>query len=128
MAFDTWDHDLSHCENASPECKDGATLDFITKEGPHSTSRMTYMLSGVQENVSLTFSSKAMGGLLQISCNITIIVVDEATSHIHSSCKMFGCLGCICGPCFTSAVVKGTEQGLANMKRISEARNRRKTT
>mmetsp|Transcript_21210 Transcript_21210/g.30358 ORF Transcript_21210/g.30358 Transcript_21210/m.30358 type:complete len:146 (-) Transcript_21210:139-576(-) len=117
MKWETWDPDVLEVKDVSSGCEDGCTCVFAMKDG----NDIPITLSNVKKNESVDFSGGALGGLLSAEGKVLITVVDDATSKIDYSFELKGFLGAIVGVVKKKECVEGTEDGLANMVKLSEA-------
>uniref|UniRef100_A0A7S0PXA3 Polyketide cyclase/dehydrase n=1 Tax=Coccolithus braarudii TaxID=221442 RepID=A0A7S0PXA3_9EUKA len=117
MKWETWDPDVVELANVQGGLVDGGSFDFIMKEGP--VKRVPCKLSNVNEAESLTFSGRAMGGLLTFKGTVELKPKEGTSTTITYTFELGGCVGGLAGN--SKAVVGGVEQGLANMKSLSEA-------
>ena len=132
MRWETWDPDVERLENVETNSHgtglfNGNTFTFVMKTG---TSIPT-TVSDVVENESLVFSGSLLGGLVGFQGRIDMTPTDTTgddggapTTHIKYSFGMNGFLGGVLGWVKSGEVVNGTEQGLANIIKMSEEAER----
>jgi hypothetical protein len=77
-------------------------------------------LSGVKKNESLTFSGTFYGSNIIGTITLTPDNSDKTKTKVDYSFDMDGCLGFIIKTLRSEYVIGGTENGLANMIRLSE--------
>jgi hypothetical protein len=104
--------------DVSGGCEDGTTFTFVMKDGG---TRIPQTLSGVKKNESLTFSGTFYGS--NITGIITLTQVegsDKTKTKVDYSFDINGCVGFVVKTLRSEHVIGGTENGLANMVRLSE--------
>jgi len=99
--------------------ENGTTLVFVMKEGP--VKKVPCKLSDVKENVSLRFSGAVAFELMSFDGLVEISKKDEKISTIKYTFSMGGPLGAMLMVVNPKPAVSGTEGGLANMVKLSEA-------
>ena len=117
MKWETWDPDVNKLENVKGGCTEGATFDYVMKDG----MRAKATLSDVVENRSLTFSGSLMGGLVGFQGILRLIPKDDANTEIEYEFGMKGFLGSIAGYFSKTKIVHGVEEGLRRIVNIAEA-------
>jgi len=117
MKWESWDPDLAEVKDVSGACEDGCKCVFAMKDG----NDIPIELSNVKKNESVDFSGGGLGGLLKAEGKVLISAVDDATSKIDYSFELKGLLGSIVAVIKKKECVEGTEGGLANMVKLSEA-------
>eukprot|EP00542_Grammatophora_oceanica_P019705 CAMPEP_0194047710 /NCGR_PEP_ID=MMETSP0009_2-20130614/25222_1 /TAXON_ID=210454 /ORGANISM="Grammatophora oceanica, Strain CCMP 410" /LENGTH=146 /DNA_ID=CAMNT_0038693395 /DNA_START=9 /DNA_END=449 /DNA_ORIENTATION=+ len=118
MKWESWDVDVDHLDNVSGECVEGTTFNFVMKEGG---TVVPNTLMDVEENKTLTFLGVFAGGLMKNKGVITLTPEGTDKTKIDYSFELQGPLGWIFGKVKSQAVVSGTEEGLANIVKLSEA-------
>lgn len=117
MKWEAWDVDVDHLDNVSGECVEGTTFDFVMKEG---NLVIPNVLINVEENKKLTFVGKFARGLMKNMGTVTLTPEGSNKTKIDYTFELQGPLGWIFGHVKSEAVVGGTEEGLANMVKLSE--------
>lgn len=117
MRWESWDEDVTCLKDVSGPCKDGTTFLFVMKDGYEATT----VLRDVKPNRSLTFSGSMMGGWTKFTGTVRLIPDGPSQTKVDYTFQMTGFLGRIVGFAAKSKVVQGTEHGLKNIIRLSEA-------
>lgn len=117
MKWERWDPDLAEVKDVSGGCENGTKCVFAMKDG----NDIPIELSNVKKNESVDFSGGGLGGLLRAEGKVQITPIDDANSKIDYSFEVKGLIGSIFGIIKKKECVEGTEGGLANMVKLSEA-------
>ena len=124
MKWETWDPDVERLDDVSGPCETGTRCVFVMKQDG---SRIGTELSEVESDRSLTFSGSAAGGLMKFigRIDLTPVVADalerKPSTEIVYSFELQGVFGFLFTMFRRQLVVGGTEKGLENMVRLSEA-------
>mmetsp|Transcript_6748 Transcript_6748/g.8207 ORF Transcript_6748/g.8207 Transcript_6748/m.8207 type:complete len:150 (-) Transcript_6748:226-675(-) len=120
MKWEKWDPDVVEVTNIqNGGFMEGGTFDFVMKEGPVKVIPCT--ISNFQHEKSITFSGSAMGGLLSFSGTIELTPQEnDNETKVYYTFALSGCLGSIVSFANPKPIVAGTENGLANIVRLSE--------
>ncbi len=119
MKFENWDPNMMGLSEVNGPCQDGTSFNFDMKSG---NLKLPTTLSNTVKNQSLTFS----GGLLMNSFKFKGDVVitpqqdDGNKSKIEYTFEVTGALGALANLFINSQNVRGVEDGLANMIKLSE--------
>ena len=122
MKWESWDEDVVRLKDVSGPCKDGTKFLFVMKDGYEATT----VLSNVKQDQRLTFSGSMMGGWTRFKGIIELIPDPDGQKQtkVDYTFEMSGMLGRIVNFVAKSKVVQGTEHGLQNIIRLSEAAER----
>jgi Polyketide cyclase / dehydrase and lipid transport len=120
MKWQDWDVDVKAVEDVQGGgCKEGGTFDFVMKDGE---IRAKTTLSNVMENKSLSYSGGFYGGLVRFQGNFRLEPDGpQKKTQITYTFEMKDMLGAIVGMLKSEMIVQGTEKGLENIVRLSEA-------
>ncbi len=122
MQWEKWDPDVQKLEDVSGDCADGTTLVFVMKDGP--IPKIPVTLSGVKDNECLHYHGGVLRGTINFDASIEISIIDDITSHVKYSFDMNGIFGSLVNWYNPTPVISGVEQGLENIKNLSEAASR----
>jgi Polyketide cyclase / dehydrase and lipid transport len=119
MTWQDWDVDVKTVEDVQGGgCKEGGTFVFVMKD---SEIRAKTTLSNVVENQSLTYSGGFYGGLVRFQGDFCLEPDGLQNTKITYTFEMKGILGAMVGTFKSEMIVHGTEKGLENIVRLSEA-------
>jgi uncharacterized protein YndB with AHSA1/START domain len=118
MKWELWDVDVEKVEDIEGDgCTTGTTFVFVMAD---SGMRAKTKLSDVVENERLTFSGGMFGGAASFRGDIVLTPESDGKTLVNYTFEMKGCLGGLLNVVQKSAVVGGTEKGLANIGKLSE--------
>mmetsp|Transcript_28936 Transcript_28936/g.40572 ORF Transcript_28936/g.40572 Transcript_28936/m.40572 type:complete len:152 (+) Transcript_28936:80-535(+) len=121
MKWEKWDPDIVEVTNVrNGGFMDGGTFDFVMKEGSMKVVPCT--LSNFVHEKSFTFSGSVMGGFLSFvgTIELTPTAETEKETKVNYTFELSGCLGSLLSCANPKPIVDGTENGLANIVRLSE--------
>lgn len=118
MKWENWDPDITHLENVTGELAAGTTFDFVMKEGP--IKNIPVKLGEIKENELVKYGGSVLHGAMKFDSVIEIIPVDATKSRIKYMFEMHGILGSTIYFLNPKPVTEGVDNGLANMKKLSE--------
>lgn len=119
MKWQEWDVDIKNLEDVQGGgCKQGGTFVIVMTNGE---SKAKTTLSNVEENQSLTYSGAFYGGLAAFQGDFLLEQDGPQKTKITYTFEMKGILGAIVGMLKSEWIVHGTEKGLENIVRLSEA-------
>jgi carbon monoxide dehydrogenase subunit G len=113
--FAIWDPDVKEVKEPSGASEDETTFIFAMNDG----SNFAMSLSNVKKNESLNFSGSVYG-IVKAEGKILLTPIDASTTKIDYSFDLTGCIGGIVAMFKQKAIVGGTEEGLANMVKLSK--------
>jgi len=116
MKFELWDPDVTELKNVSGPCVDGTKFDF----GMNSGSMVPAELSDVKRNECLTFTGKAFAGMLMFKGTIVLSSQNDDRTKIEYTFETTGFIGKLAGSLGKKRIIHGTEEGLANMIKLSK--------
>jgi hypothetical protein len=119
MKWEKWDEDVERIENIQGGLKEGGSFTFVMKDGP--ITKIPVLLCDVKENERFSYSGGVVGGLIKVWGSVQITQNEDKTSRIKYSFSLSGVLGSVSMWRNPVPVVHGTETGLANLVRLSEA-------
>lgn len=113
-----WDPDLVSIANIDRGLVDGGGMTAKFKTGFQ--GRITF--SEVKEHESFVWQVRALGGLIRAYSTFQLEAVDDGTAtHLTYAFEMKGLLGSLISTLMPQEIVHGTEEGLANIKKLCEA-------
>jgi Polyketide cyclase / dehydrase and lipid transport len=120
MKWQDWDVDIKAVEEdvQGSGCQEGGTFVIIMKE---SEIKAKTTLSNVEENQSLTYSGAFYGGLVAFQGDFCLEPDGPQKTKITYTFEMKGLIGAVVGMLKSKWIAHGTEKGLENIVRLSEA-------
>ena len=121
MKWDIWDPDVERIEDVD-EVKglvEGTTATFVMKK-ESGGGKLPIVVIDLEQYKKFTFKGSIMGGLLKFTGKITLEEKSENETLVNYAFGMKGLVGTIFSVVNSKAVVGGTENGLANIIKLSE--------
>lgn len=121
MKWELWDPDVERMEDVD-EGKglvEGTTATFIMKK-ESGGGKLPITVVDLEEHKKFTFKGSIMGGLLKFIGTIVLEEKGDDATLVKYTFGMKGLVGTIFSAINSKAVVGGTENGLANIVKLSE--------
>lgn len=121
MKWDVWDPDVERMEDIDEDkgLVEGTTATFVMKK-ESGGGKLPIVVVDLEQYKKFTFKGSIMGGLLKFIGTIVLEETGENETLVKYTFGMKGLVGTIFSAVNSKAVVGGTENGLANIVKLSE--------